>query len=458
MRPRIIAAILFFAFATVAFAQLQPANPPAVLAGTIRVTLLGTASGPPVRLNRYQMSTLVEAGGQTLLFDCGRGTLLRLAQAGVPITGVNKLFITHLHSDHIVDIPDLYLSGWAARDQRKQSMEIWGPAGTRAMVANLQKAFAFDIHIRRDVDEHFSAAGIAAITHDVQEGAVYNHDGVKVTAFLVDHGPVKPAYGYRVDYAGHSVAISGDTRPSDNLVRVSKGVDVLIHETIDPTLIRSNPGNLSPKQVEAIIAHHTSPEQAGEIFTRVQPRLAVFSHYPDSPNIIPAARRTYSGPLELGEDLMTIEIADKVEVGHAGKREELSHAQEATATKAESATPSSATELSPDQRAGIVEIISEARENGEMVAKRLQSNAKKFDEVMLADTIDPVLEKRCVDGITAAIYDSTQFRLQAATQVVHQLTAEQRRYLKTEMAKPDSEKGILEAVPKVFHLKLEDKD
>jgi len=126
--------------------------------------------------------------------------------------------------------------------------------------------------------------------------------------------------------------------------------------------------------------------------------------------------------------------------------------------QAHSAPPSTAAELSPDQKAAIIEIISEAKENGEMVSKRIQSNAKKFDEVVLADTIDPVLEKRCIDGITAAIYDSTQFRLQAATQVVHQLTAEQRRYLKAEMAKPDSEKGILEAVPKIFHLKLEEKD
>jgi Spy/CpxP family protein refolding chaperone len=152
-----------------------------------------------------------------------------------------------------------------------------------------------------------------------------------------------------------------------------------------------------------------------------------------------------------------VQSQSAIEVGHAGKREEMSHAQEATATKADSPR-SSASELTPDQKAGIVEIISEARENGKMVAKRLQSNEKKFDEVVLADKIDPMLEKRCVDGITAAVYDSTQFRLQAATQVVHQLTAEQRRYLKAEMAKPDSEKGILEAVPKVFHLKLEDKD
>ena len=122
------------------------------------------------------------------------------------------------------------------------------------------------------------------------------------------------------------------------------------------------------------------------------------------------------------------------------------------------AAPASATELSPDQKAGIAEIISEAKENGEMVAKRLASNAKKFDEVVLADTIDEVLEKRCVDGIKAAIYDAAVFRLDAATQVVHQLTPEQRRYLRAEMAKPDSEKGILEAVPKVFHIKIEEKD
>ena len=181
---------------------------------------------------------------------------------------------------------------------------------------------------------------------------------------------------------------------------------------------------------------------AGILFLAFATAAFAQSH-PASPSAVPAG---------------TIEIADKVEVGHARKREEMSHAQEATATKAETPTPSSATELSPDQKAGIVEIISEARENAEMVAKRLQSNTKRFDEVMLADTIDPVLEKRCADGITAAIYDSTQFRLQAATQVVHQLTAEQRRYLKAEMAKPDSEKGILEAVPKVFHLTLENKD
>jgi ribonuclease Z len=346
-RPSIIITIVLLSFTTISFSQ--PAAQPAI---PLKITLLGTASGPPVRLNRYQMSTLVEAGGERLLFDCGRGTTLRLAQAGIPFADISKVFITHLHSDHIIDIPDLYLTGWTSRNQRKQPIEVWGPAGTRSMMDYLQKAYAFDIHIRRDVDEHFSAEGIEVISHDIQEGVVYDHNGVKVTAFLVDHGPVKPAFGYRVDYAGHSVAISGDTRPSDNLVRYSKGVDVLIHETLPGTELRSHPGNLSPQQVEAVIAHHTSPEQAGEIFTRVKPRLAVFSHYPDAPDIIAAARKTYSGPLKLGQDLMTIEIGDKIELGHAGIQQQPASPSGLQASAAPAATLSaSQPQLSSQQKA-----------------------------------------------------------------------------------------------------------
>lgn len=182
------------------------------------------------------------------------------------------------------------------------------------MMDHLEQAFSFDIHIRRDVDEHFTAEGIKVVSHDVEQGVIYEQGGVKVTAFLVDHGPVKPAFGYRVDYAGHSVALSGDTRQSENLIRFSQGVDVLIHETVNPEEIRAHALGLTPEQAEAIIAHHTTPEQAGEVFARVKPRLAVFSHYPNSLGLVSLTRKTYAGPLELGEDLMTIDIGDKVEV------------------------------------------------------------------------------------------------------------------------------------------------
>jgi ribonuclease Z len=280
----------------------------------IKVTLLGTAPGPPVRLNQYQTTTLVEANGERLLFDCGRGVLFRLVQAGVPVESVTKLFITHLHSDHVVDIPDLLLTPWANRSARKVPLQVWGPEGTVSMMDHLQKAFAADIHIRRDVDEKFLPEGIKVDAHDIEQGVIYKANGVTVTAFTVDHGPVKPSFGYRVDFDGHSVALSGDTRPSDNLVQFSKGVDVLIHETLDPDRFNSAAFQQTQEQRQAIINHHTKPEEAGAIFTRVKPKLAVFSHAETSPAILEKARKTYSGPLELGEDLMVIEIGDTVVV------------------------------------------------------------------------------------------------------------------------------------------------
>lgn len=296
---------MLLVFALAAQAADQPA---------IKVTLLGTAAGPIVRLNRYQTTTLVEAGGEKFLFDCGRGVLLRMAEAGIPTDAVTKVFLTHLHSDHVVDLPDMLLTPWAGRTARKVPLEVWGPEGTVDMMDNLQKAFAFDIHIRRDVDEKFSPEGIKVISHDVKEGVVYEKNGVKVTAFLVDHGPVKPAFGYRVDYGGRSVALSGDTRPSDNLAKFSKGTDVLIHEAFDPEAFRKIRSSFNAAQTEAIIAHHTTPEQAGAIFTKVGPRLAVLSHTDGSAELLAKVRGSYPGRLEMGDDLMVIEIGETVTV------------------------------------------------------------------------------------------------------------------------------------------------
>jgi ribonuclease Z len=279
-------------------AAAQPAAPE-----NLRVVLLGSGMGPRVNLLQFGASTLVEAGGVRLLFDCGRGATLRLAQAGVPVGSVSRLFLTHLHSDHVVQIPDLLLTGWAGGG-RMTPLEIWGPEGTREMMDDLQRAFAFDIHMRRDVDEKLAADGINVISHDIKEGVVLDEQGVKVTAFLVDHGLLAPAFGYRVDYRGHSVALSGDTRASENLIRSAQGVDVLVHEVADAETNRE------------AARRHTTPEQAGELFTRVKPRLAVYSHAPNTDSVITQTRKTYSGPLQGAEDLLTIEIGERIEVRH----------------------------------------------------------------------------------------------------------------------------------------------
>lgn len=291
----------------------------------IRVTLLGTGRPDPV-IDRFGPSTLVEAGGETLLFDCGRGATQRLWQLGIPLSRVGAVFLTHLHSDHTVGLPDLWLTGWLPTPygHRTTPLRVWGPAGTRAMTDALTQAFAWDID-RRGRGEGLPAAGVAFDTHDIEPGIVFERGGVRVTVFLVDHGGLlQPAYGYRVDYGGHAVVISGDTRPRDNLVRAAAGADLLVHEVI------AAPATLLAKSatVRRIVGFHTLPEDAGRIFARVRPRLAVYTHVvllttdpafpaPDVTELLARTRTTYDGPLEIGEDLMAIEIGPEIRV-HRG--------------------------------------------------------------------------------------------------------------------------------------------
>ena len=283
----------------------------------LRVTLLGTGSPQP-RMDRFGPSILVEAGEKKLIFVCGRGVTQRIEQIRIPFTEIDALFLTHLHSDHIVGIPDLWLTGWARG--RKIPLQVWGPAGTKEMMFHLKEAFQFDIQIRQ-LDDRLPARGVDVLAKDIEQGVVYENAGIKVTAFAVDHGQVKPALGYRIDFAGHSVVLSGDTRYSENLLHFSQGTDVLIHEVIDPEAFRAENPSVSEERFRVIAGHHTTAEQAGTIFSRVKPKLAVYSHIVpgDTTSLLPLTRKTYSGPLEVGEDLMTFEIGDGVLVHRPAK-------------------------------------------------------------------------------------------------------------------------------------------
>ena len=284
----------------------------------LKVTLLGTGAPPPV-MERFGPSILVEAGKEKLLFDCGRGATMRLYQLKAPFADLSALFLTHLHSDHIVGISDFYLTGWILG--RSTPLRIWGPAGTTDMMSHIERAYQFDIHIRRDVDEMLPAQGVVVVAKDIEQGVVYQNGDLKVTAFTVDHAPIKPAFGYRIDYGGRSVVLSGDTRYSENLIHFSQGADVLIHEVIDPEAFRAGNYSSNPERAQKVIAHHTTAEQAGTIFSQVKPRLAVYSHIvpPNAQELVAQTRKTYSGPLEVGEDLMSIDIGDKVEVHRTTK-------------------------------------------------------------------------------------------------------------------------------------------
>ena len=300
---RVMSVVLFVATVVPAIAQGQE----------IKVTLLGTGCPPPV-MNRFGPSTLVEAGGQKFVFDAGRGALQRLTQLQVRWQDVQGVFLTHLHSDHVVGFPDLWLTGWLV-GARNVPLQVWGPRGTKKMMSHLEQAYEYDIRIRL-YDDRAAPDGVVLLAEDISEGMVYDKGGVKIMAFEVDRTPVKPAFGYRIDYAGRSVVLSGDTRVSENLIRYAQGVDVLVHEVAAPETFQR--AGFAPERAKSIIAHHTTAEQAGEVFARTKPKLAVYSHIglptATEQDVIPPTRKTYAGPLELGEDLMVIAVGEKIEV------------------------------------------------------------------------------------------------------------------------------------------------
>ena len=197
-----------------------------------RVTLLGTGTPIPVS-DRFGPSTLVEAGDQKLLIDAGRGATIRLHQLGVPIGRLDALFLTHYHSDHTVGIPDLWLTGWLQSyfGTRTAPLRVIGPEGAKTLMTHLERAYALDVSIRIE-DEKLPPQGAAISVEEFSaDGVVYEKNGVRVIAFEVDHGDaIKPAYGYRIEYDGRAVVISGDTRFNQNVIKYGAGADLLIHE------------------------------------------------------------------------------------------------------------------------------------------------------------------------------------------------------------------------------------
>jgi len=286
-----------------------------------RVTLLGT--GVPIpRPDRFGPSTLIEAGDHTLLIDAGRGATMRLFQLGVPIGRIDALLLTHFHSDHTVGIPDLWLTGWLSSyfGNRQRSFNVVGPTGTKMLMHHLEAAYAHDIEIRVE-DEKLAREHVAITVKEFSEdGVVYQAGDLRVIAFAVDHGDaIKPAYGYRVEYHGRVAVVSGDTRYNANVLRYGKGADLLVHEV---AMVR--PKLLGEADIQRIVNHHTSPQEAGRVFAQTKPKLAAFTHLvmlasetvtaPTVDELIAATRESYAGPLEVGEDLMSFEIGDTVSV------------------------------------------------------------------------------------------------------------------------------------------------
>lgn len=254
--------------AAAALCAQNPGNPSAKM----ELVLLGTGFPRPSN-ERAGPSTAVLIGQKAFVVDAGRGVTMRLAGAKIPLAQIQAVFLTHLHSDHTDGLPDLYHSPWVLG--RETPFQLYGPEGTRELADAMKQFYAEDIRIRGTLNEMHPLAGAGIDVHIVQEGNVYQDPEVKITAFLVDHRPVEPAFGYKFESGGRSIVISGDTRPSENLIRYAKGADVLVHEAYLTEYFATVD---SPTVAARLRAYHTTAEQAGDVATAADVKLLVLTH------------------------------------------------------------------------------------------------------------------------------------------------------------------------------------
>jgi len=278
-----------------------------------RLILLGTAGGPRPQKTRAASAQVIISNNVAYVIDCGDGVARQLVSAGVPLTVLRHIFITHQHSDHNADYGNLLLLAWAAGLSTR--VDTWGPSPLEKMTKLFFEMNAYDIETRISNEGRVPLAPLIHV-HEIRDGGgVMSDDNVKVTSALVDHPPVVPAFGYRFDAHDRSIVISGDTAPSDNLIRLARGADVLVHSVMYPPaidrLVARVPNAAALK--ESILAHQTSAEEAGRIAQTAGVKTLVLSHLvpADDPQVteqlwMEAAQSHFRGRVILGKDLLEI--------------------------------------------------------------------------------------------------------------------------------------------------------
>lgn len=285
----------------------------------MEITLLGTGS-PMIDPNRAGPSTLVRAGDQTFLVDCGRGVLMRAAAAGVGAANLTALLLTHLHSDHITDLSDVITTRWVTTFVRTP-LPIIGPPGTAAVVAATLAALAPDISYRIGHHADITEPPVVEV-HEHTQGPVWGSGGqersdsgidtagVQITVAPTDHRPVEPTIAFRIEHGGASVVLAGDSVPCATLDELALGANALVH-----TVIRKDLVELSPSQrLRDILDYHSSVEQAASTAARAGVQTLVLTHY--VPPLIRGqedqwrakAAAEFSGRIELGDDLLRVSV------------------------------------------------------------------------------------------------------------------------------------------------------
>lgn len=291
----------------------------------IRVTILGSGD-PFVKPSQASASVLIEVGNEEkdfFFFDLGSGALANFNGLKLPVASTTKLFLTHLHADHVGDVPTLVWS--LAKAGRTAPVEVWGPSGetpelgTLAYTQHLQAAHAWDTASLQDHPGRTGARMVATEFPYDKPAKVYERNGVEVFSFPVDH-IIPGAVGYRLVYAGNSVVFSGDTRPTDTLLEACKGgADLLIHESFPSAAVFAKKANVPEEQAELVVNQmHTSPAMVGQVFKKAGARMSVMWHFVvDHDTVGPAyqeMRSQYDGPVTIAQDLTVFNITKEAVV------------------------------------------------------------------------------------------------------------------------------------------------
>ena len=251
--------------------------------------------------------------GAAYVIDCGDGVARQLAFAGVPLPTLRHVFLTHQHSDHTADYGNLMWLAWAAGLRTR--VDTWGPPPLEKMTRLFFEMNAADIDTRIADEGRVPLAPLVHVHELTAAGLVFQDERVKVTAALVRHPPVVPAFGYRFDTADRSIVISGDTAPSDALIALAHGADVLVHDAMFPAGVDRLVANVANAATlkQSILSHHTSAEDAGRVAQAAGVKTLVLSHFvpPDDPAItddmwLAAARTHFRGTVVVGKDLLEI--------------------------------------------------------------------------------------------------------------------------------------------------------
>lgn len=273
----------------------------------MKITMLGTGSPLPDP-NRAGAATLVQAGGHTLLVDCGRGVLMRLAAAGVGPGMLSAVLLTHLHSDHVTDFNDVVTTHWIGTFA-PTPLRVIGPPGTQAFVDATLAMLGEDIGYRLAHHEDLTWRPVVEVT-EVHDGVALDEGGVRVVAAPTDHKPVHPTVGYRVEHDGAVAALAGDTVPCEGLDRLVAGADVYVQTVIRRSMVEAVP----LPRLQDILDYHSDLQQAAATASRGGVGTLVLTHLVPAPppgtedEWAAETAEGFTGEVVVAADLTTVEV------------------------------------------------------------------------------------------------------------------------------------------------------